>query len=283
MSLQDVVQQREAMLAIRNLTGVFEGLASMRIAQVKSQVLESQRFFDELWGIYSQLRVDGLFRFGRTNKEAAIDKELFIIVTAEGGLSGDIDQKLIQMMSKEYDPRKQDIIVIGHHGAMQLIQQNIQFKKYFTLPSRDKNINIQPLVQEVRQYRETAVYYQTYVSLMVQDVKRLDLSRAVADKGQAVKKSKERITESNYIFEPSTYDVAAHLEQSMTQITLAQVILESKLAQYASRFRAMSVAKEKAGDMFQGSVTLYNRTKRRIHDERLKEVVNGLKNSKGQK
>jgi F0F1-type ATP synthase gamma subunit len=55
--------------------------------------------------------------------------------------------------------------------------------------------------------------------------------------------------------------------------------LESKLAQYASRFRAMSAAKERATDTL-GDVSLsYNRAKRHEKDERLKEVINGLRGS----
>ena len=50
----------------------------------------------------------------------------------------------------------------------------------------------------------------------------------------------EMINEWTYIFEPSTYAVVAHLERSMMQIAVSQLILESKLAQYAARFRAMS-------------------------------------------
>lgn len=282
MSLQEVAHKRDAMFAIKNLTSVFEGLASMRISQVKNQVLESQRFFNELWQIYSQIRVDSLFRFGRSHSEEVIDKQLYIIITAEGGFSGDIDQKLIRMMLKEYDPRKQDIIVIGHHGAMQLIQQDVKFKKYFTLPSRDKNINVQPLVKEVRKYRETAVYYQTYVSLMFQDIKRIDLNSAVMSQAKraAAESPDDIISEATYIFEPSTFEVVAHLERSMTQITLGQVILDSKLAQYASRFRAMSMAKDKAGELHDDTIVLYNRTKRRIQDERLKEMINGLRSTK---
>jgi ATP synthase F1 gamma subunit len=278
--LQEVAERRAAMDTIVNLTSVFEGLASMRIAGVKNQVLQSQEFFSEIWHMYQQIRVDSLFRFGRGHGEDVIKKQLYIVITAEGGFSGDIDQKLIKMMLKDYNPDKQDIIVIGHHGALQLIQSGIGFKKYFTLPSRDKNINVRPLVQEVRHYESTAVFYQTYVSLMVQDIKRIELQSAVAQQGQAVEgkaSTEEVISEATYIFEPSTFDVVAHLERSMTEIALSQVILDSKLAQYASRFRAMSMAKDKSNELAGDLTMLYNRTKRRIQDERLKEMINGLR------
>lgn len=278
--LQEVAAQRLAMDTIVNLTGVFEGIASMRISQTKSQVLQSQKFFSELWQIYSQLRVDNLFRFGRTQSEKVINKTLFIVITSEGGFSGDIDQRLIKNMLSQFDSNKNDIIVIGHHGAVQLIQAGISFKKYFTLPSKDKNINVLPLIKEARAYKDTIVFYQTYVSLMVQEVKQIDLFHAVQEEGKNVKSTDEFISEANYIFEPSTFDVVAHLERSMMQIALSQVILDSKLAQYASRFRAMSMAKDRANDLHNELGITYNRTKRRIQDERLKEMINGLRKSR---
>lgn len=276
--LQEVATQLKAMETIVDLTSVFEGIASMRIAQVKNQVLQSQKFFSELWQMYSQIRVDQQFRFGRAGREAAVDKQLYIIITSEGGFSGDIDQKLISWMLEQYNPEQQDIIVVGHHGAIQLIQNHVSFKKYFTLPSRDRNINVQPLVSEVGRYQSTVVFYQSYVSLMVQDVKRIELQHAVTEEAKQVNlQGEDVISEFTYIFEPSTYEVVAHLERSMMQIALSQVILDSKLAQYASRFRAMNMAHERADELFDSLTMQYHRTKRRTKDERLKEMINGLR------
>ena len=275
--LQEVGAQRNAMNTIVDLTSAFEGLASMRISQTKTQVLQSQQFFDELWQMYSQIRVDDLFRFGRGQGEKVIDKQLYIIITAEGGFSGDIDQKLINWMLSQFNATEQDIIVIGHHGALQLIQAGVSFKKYFALPSRDRNINVQPLVREVRQYKSTTVFYQTYVSLMFQDIRKIELNTAVQERGEKVNTGEDIISEATYIFEPSAFEVMAHLERSMMEIALSQVILDSKLAQYASRFRAMTMANDKADEWYRDLNTLYNRTKRRIQDERMKEIINGLR------
>lgn len=277
----DIEKDEKAMGTLVELTSAFEGIASMRIAQIKNQVLESTKFFDELWGIYSQLRVDSTFSFGRDDKTTTkiIDKELFIIITAEGGFSGDIDQKLVQLMLKDYDKDKNDIIVIGHHGALQLAQRGVTYQKYFKLPNKDKNINVTPIIREVQQYRTTKCFYQEYVSLMVQDVKRIELSSAVRSKGTESDQAKDVISEDTYIFEPSTYAVAAHLERSMMQIAVSQLILNSKLAQYASRFRAMTASHQRA-DESKGELHLeYNRARRNIKDARLKEIINGMKSA----
>lgn len=278
---QEIEKDEKAMATLVELTGVFEGIASMRIAQIKNQVLQATEFFDALWHIYSQLRVDSLFRFGRgEDDDEVIKKELFIIITAEGGFSGDIDQKLIQLMIKSYDKDKNDIIVIGHHGAVQLAQRNISYEQYFKLPNKDKNINVSPIIEWVQKYETSRVFYQEYVSLMVQDVKSIELSSAVADKGKKSKAGEEIISEENYIFEPSTYNVVDHLESSMLRIAVSQLILNSKLAQYASRFRAMSASHTRAGDAKQELHLDYNRSRRAIKDTRLKEIIVGMKKAK---
>lgn len=276
---QGIIAEANAMSTLVKLTSAFEGLASMRISQVKNQVLESQAFFDELWLIYTQLRVDSLFRYGRNESiHPVTDKELLIIITAEGGFSGDIDQKLISLLLGSYDPNKQDIVVVGHHGAVQLAQRGVSFKKYFKLPEKDKNINTGPIIQLVQEYRSTTVYYQTYVSLMVQDVKRINLSAEVQEKGKSTEmKTDDIISEETYIFEPSNYAVVDHLERSMLQIAVSQVILESKLAQYASRFRAMTSSHTKADELYQDLKLSYSRAVRSSKDERLKEIINGLR------
>jgi ATP synthase F1 gamma subunit len=281
---QEILKEVESTETMVELTSVFEGIASMHIAQIRNQVLQAQEFFSTLWHIYTQLRVDTNFHYGRGQSEADVsDRELYVAITAEGGFSGDIDQRLTKWMLSQYDKAKQDIVVIGHHGAVQLVQQGIEFKKYFKLPDHDTNMNVDPLVKEIQKYKNCSVFYQTYVSLATQDVKRISLSNAVQELGkQDLVKSSEIITDKTYIFEPSTFAVVDHLERSMMQITLSQVILESKLAQYASRFRAMSAAHKKADDTLFDFNMAYNRARRGVKDERLKETINGLRKLRAQ-
>jgi ATP synthase F1 gamma subunit len=276
--LADIAHERDAMFTIVELTSAFEGIASMRIAQIKNQVQSSEQFFGELWRIYSQIRVDELFHFGRgLSVSDVIEKELLILITSEGSFSGDIDAKLLDEALKHYDKTKNDILVIGHHGAVQLAQSGVDYVKSYKLPVKDRDINVSPLVAQVQKYASTVVYYQNYVSLMNQEVKSIKLSAAVSERGKNVAAGGEVITEENYIFEPSTYEVIDHLERSMMQITLSEVILESKLAQYASRILAMTLANDKADESLDDLDTSYARAKRLLKDERLKEVVNAAK------
>lgn len=269
------------MTTLLEITSAFEGIASMRISQIKDLVQQSESFFADLWRIYSQLRVDALFHFGRNQNQIDVNpKELMILITSEGSLSGDIDQRLIAEAITHYKPEANDILVVGHHGAVQLSQRNIKYTREFRMPESDKNINVMPIVLQVQKYRTTTVFYQNYVSLTDQRVKNIQLSSAVAERGQSVSASSEIISEQNYIFEPSTFAVIDHLERSMIQITISEVILESKLAQYASRFKAMSAAHSKTSETVDELKFLYNHVKRQTKDERLKELVKVIMSQK---
>lgn len=280
--LAEILKERDAMATMAQLSSAFEGIASMRISQIKDQVLQSQSFFSELWKIYSQIQTSGFFGFGRNQTDfIPIPKELMILITSEGSFSGDIDQRLVRESLKHYDPAKNDILVVGHHGAVQLKQNNVPYIRSFRMPNRDQNINVTPLTAEAQKYESTVIFYEEYESLSKQNIKSIQLGSAVTERGRSVQSSgdvKEIVNEKTYIFEPSTYDVVNHLERSMMQIMLGEVILESKLAQYASRFRAMSAAKDKSNESLGDLSLSYNRAKRHIKDERLKEIMNGLRN-----
>ncbi len=279
---KEISREEDLMGTLVELTSAFEGIASMRIAQIKDQVVQSTNFFNDLWNIYTQLRAGNVFSFGRVKEkpENFIDKELLIIITSESGLSGDIDQKLVELMLKTHNRETNDIIVIGHHGAQLLAQRGVAYKHYFKLPKQDNNINVEPVERLVQQYRTTKLFYQQYVSLMSQDVRSIELSSAVEQRGSATSKSDDIISTFNYIFEPSVHELAAHLERSMMQIALVQLIWESKLAQYASRFRAMTASHERADNDKRALHIEFNRAQRSIKDQRLKEVISGLKKSR---
>ena len=275
----EILAEERSMRTIVSLTSAFESLSSMKMAQTKNKVLISNQFFAEVWNIYKQIRVDVMFNFGRTVDEHPNDKELMILITAPGGLTGDIDQRLIRKFRQHYDPEKNDILVIGHHGAQQLDQAKIKYNVYFDLPKKDY-INVDPLMFEIKKYRTSRIFYQDYVSLSEQVIKDLDLGEVVSDMGKIADLDTvddEAISEKTYIFEPNAYAVASHLETSILRLTLAQFIYDSRLAQLASRFKAMTAAKERSEETAHDLHVQYSRAKRALVDIRLKESLAGLK------
>lgn len=264
---------------VKDLTAVFESLASTQVAKVKNKVELSNAFFHLLWRRYSSIRVDPATRI--TNRELG-DKDakdqVFVIISAEAGLSGDIDQRLIETMKRQYDPATTDIVVLGSHGASQLSQRGIPYIRFFQVPETDHYIDVTPVIDAVLPYSKIIVFYEEYVSLGVQNIQSIDLISSMRTMSEDA--DEDAMTTEDTIFEPSLDEIADEMEMTMMTLALSQTILESSLAQAASRFNAMAVAKKRAGELVGDYMMEFHRSKRSESDRRMREVMISIKKKK---
>ncbi len=273
-----IEKEAREITTVQDLTGVFESLASTQVAKVKNKVELSKEFFHLLWARYSSIRVDPKTRITNRSLADANAKKVFVVISAEAGLSGDIDQRLIEFMHEDYDPATTDIVILGSHGATQLTQRGIPYVRYFKVPESDHYIDVSPVIAAVLPYSQIIVYYEEYVSLGVQNIRKIDLISNVRDMSQNA--PEDMITADDTIFEPSLDEIAEQMEMTMMTLALSQTILESSLAQAASRFNAMAVAKKRAGELLGDFMLEFHRAKRSESDRRLREVLISLKKKK---
>lgn len=269
--------EREAaeITTVKDLTSVFESLASTQVAKVKSKVELSKEFFRLLWQRYSSIRFDPNARITNRTLGEKGAKKVFILISAEAGLSGDIDQRLIERMRQDYNPATTDIIVLGSHGASQLSQRGIPYVRFFKVPESDQYIDVSPVIEATLPYSGIVVYYEEYISLGVQNIRSLDLISSMRDMSEEA--DEDSMTTEETIFEPSLDEIADQMEITMMTLALSQTILESSLAQAASRFNAMATAEKRAGDLVNDFMLEFHRAKRAESDSRLREVLVSLK------
>lgn len=260
---------------LKDLTNVFESLASTQVAKVKNKAQLSQEFFNLLWERYTAIRVDPKKRLTRRDGVGDNGKKVLILISAEAGLSGDLDMRMIETMQSEYQAGNTDIIVLGSHGANQLTQRNIPYVRFFQVPESDNYINVTPVIEAARPYSEIAVYYEEYISLGQQEVRRIDLVTHMHEMSEGVEEG--TMTDADTIFEPSLEQIADQMEDIMMSLALSQTILQSGLAQAASRFNAMTVAEDRAGELLGEYKLEFHRAKRSESDRRLREVLVSIK------
>ncbi len=261
---------------VEDLTGVFESIASTQVAKVKHKVELSKQFFQLLWSRYSAIRIDPTTRITSRQEREGNGRQAFVIISAEAGLSGDIDQRLIETMLQNYDSASTDIVVLGSHGATQLTQRGIKFSRFFQVPESDEYIDVSPVIEAVMPYSKIIVYYEEYVSLGVQEIQTINLITSLKDMSSTAS-DEDAITVEETIFEPSLEEIAEGMEMTMMTLALNQTILESSLAQAASRFNAMAVAKKRAGELLADYKLEFHRAKRAESDRALREVMTSLK------
>lgn len=276
-----IQQDLDQIHVVEDLTGVFESVASIKIARIRNRVIASKEFFAELWQTYRGLRIDPREHLLRKSRNTN-GRNVLVAVTTEGKLSGEIGNKVIDDVVAAYGKNNElDIIVLGSHGATQLREKGIKIAKTFPLPKNDVQFSVADVISTLQDYKQISVFYQMYESLRVQRVGRIELISAVhelsdevddgdeADNGNEV----EIVSSHEYIFEPGAAEIANYLESLMMGVALTQVLMESKLAQFASRFNAMNAAKHRAHDLGAEYSLLFHRAKRAEGDERLKEIM----------
>ena len=271
-----IEKESRQIATVRDLTSVFESLASMQVAKIKDKVKMSEDFFQLLWQRYSLIRVAPGSRITERASQRN-DRRVFVIISAEGGLSGDIDERLIEAMLKDYDASNTDVMVLGTHGATQLKDHNIPFIRFFKVPESDTYIDVTPVIDAIRPYSKITIYYEEYVSLGVQEIKTIDLNSTLQTMSAGADPDQEIMTVEGTIFEPSLDEIAELMEKGMMALAFSQVILASGLAQAASRFNAMAQAKKRAWELINFQNLEFHRAKRSESDRRLHEVLIGIK------
>jgi len=274
-----ILKDTEQITTVEDLTGVFESIASTQVAKIKNKVQTAKEFFNLLWQQYSAIRVDPAQRITAEQRENHNGRKVYVVISADAGLSGDIDQRVIESMMNNYDPKTTDIVVLGSHGATQLTQRGVHYVHLFKVPETDSYIDVTPVINAIKPYEDIVVYYEEYVSLGVQEVKTLDLISNIRDMSSSAGEE-DAITDTETIFEPSIEEIAEQMEGTMMTLAFSQMILESSLAQDASRFNAMAVAKKRAGELVQDYRMEFHRAKRSESDRRLREVLVSLKKKK---
>lgn len=275
LTVKDEVDQ---IAAVERLTTVFEGIASIKISRIRDSVLFSKSFFNEVWQMYSSLRINPEEQMKR-QKGRKKERKIVVAITSEGRLSGglinDVKSRINEVLKEQ---KSSDLMVLGAHGYTTLEQAGISVTYAYSLPNVDQQFDVQNIVDVLRAYSTITVIYQTYESLRVQKVVATELIATIQELGGEIAEEENATTLSseNFMFEPSIALIADQLEALMIEVALTQMIMESKLAQYASRFNAMNRARHKAFDMKTVTTREFFRAKRSESDERLKETMKML-------
>ncbi|MCA9339054.1 F0F1 ATP synthase subunit gamma [Candidatus Saccharibacteria bacterium] len=263
---------------VEDITEVFESIASIKISKIRDRVVASKDFFADLWQTYQELRIDPEEQLKRPHR-AQKDRSVFVVITSEGRLSGDVIGQMKEAVLSALDsPKTTDIVVLGYQGAIQFSQQGIEMLQAYHLPEADAQFGVSEVIELLQEYDQISVFYQTYESLRVQKIARIELIstiRELGDEADVVQQEEgaEIVSSRSYIFEPSIAEIADYLESMMMEVALTQIIMESKLAQYASRFNAMNAAKHRAHELTKEYSRQFHRAKRNESDERLKETM----------
>lgn len=276
MSLQTraLKEELETIGHVEELTEVFQNTASIKIREIRRKVLNSKVFFNDLWGIYQQVRVESPVSL---RDKAKNDKQLIIFIASPTGLSGASDLQVMSRIKQDYSAAAYDVVVIGSHGLSLLRQNNIQPIRSFETPDIAQTFTVEPILDLVETYQTTIAYFDSYVSLTQQRPTKLELllePQQLTEEERTLMREGgvEVIAAGNFIFEPSVDEAILTLEQAMLSTTITQLLFESRLSQLASRFTSMTIAHDRARTEQKKTFYRYLAARRSERDEMSRQI-----------
>jgi F0F1-type ATP synthase gamma subunit len=251
---------------LQSISSIYEITSIQKVDNTKDYILKAQQFFIDIRELYTVLSKARNLNNEDRNK---IDKTVCLVMTSSGSFSGAADDEIIRMINEDSELKNSDIIIVGQRGVAKIELTGRKYILAFESPDISKPIDVSPLVYEIEKYKKSFVVYQEYKNLIVQDIIKLNL-----DPNDALADSRDQVIDlSTYILEPNYSEIMDYIESSILSITITQIIYESRLSEFANRFKTSQIINQKVNSKLDSLKLGYNQAKRRIRDERLREQI----------
>jgi ATP synthase F1 gamma subunit len=266
-NINDIKQYLSDLSSMKNLTSTFEQVASIRMNQIRDQVVIRKEFFSDVWGIYSNLKL-----LDRNYETIKSDRFAIIIVCSSYGLIGNMNNQIIDLAKKDITD-KSDIFIIGEKGKAILDLRKVPYKKSYIFEDDITDDFVSIILSDIKNYGDIRVFYEEFQSISVQTPKKIYLNFS------SYKEKFNKVNYKDYLFEPSYKEILRYLESIMVSMMFTQILYESHLSQYASRMVIMNESSQKASGKLNNARIDYNRIKRQLSDNAMKLIfTNFLKN-----
>ncbi len=289
-SIKELGANIGAVDTIQSITSVYEGIASLRMNQVKDTVEKTKQFIEGVATVYQHAKSAYLTSLEKTAKKGKnkIDplsklkrngKTVYVYLSANehlyGSLIMDVYQDFIIDVAKD---TKADVVVIGEFGRALVETASLANKVSYFKINDDK-----PTPEEITKVFEVLISYQRVIlhygkmrTLLTQVPDRIEITGGVdpTSQPQAVK---------DYLFEPSPEAVMDFFEGEIIGALFNQKVFEHQLSRFASRMVAMDQASQNALVLTGGLKKDLNRAKKRVQNTKQLDVFAGISLWKGDK
>jgi len=282
MEKNDVDAYINGLISLLNVTQTYAQISSRHVMNIRGSVVMNRDFtssvyeiFQEVVSSYSQ-EVALLAKKNRGKNNELITflphngKTVFVFLSANTGLFGDIINKTFRYMMKDLKQSGAEVTVVGRLGrTMFQVGAPNQPYSYFDYPDYGTSQEeFMKLISHLVQYEEIHVYYSQFQSMVNQEPVKFKI-----DAQTPMSVSIHKGDQKHFIFEPNLSSILKFFESEIFTSVIDQVLQESQLAKSASRILAMNRATKNIEEELKKSKIRQNREK---HGKENKRLINSM-------
>lgn len=278
-TLQDIKRRIRSVDSTKQITKAMEMVAAAKLRRAKTQV-ESARPY----GLKMQLMLESLAGAAAglhhpLFEERKVKSSLLVIVTADRGLCGSYNSNIIRNAVRYLKESPRDSVKLGLVGrkAVSFFKKK-PYPIAFTIPRTDGKADI-PMVRELAnditnryekgEVDEVRLLYTLFISTATHKItleKFLPIEKPEgADEG----------VPSEYIFEPSAYEIFANLVPRYCMTKILTALLEAFASENGARMVAMGNATRNAEEMIEHLTLVRNKARQAAITKELLDIIGG--------
>jgi len=244
MQTKDIVEEQKFMSVLQTIATAYQDISVMKMKETRGFIDHARRFVENLKSIFESLKYSYPL-LDRLNRDEPEKKPLAkIVITANTKFHGDILRRIFEAFLKDQN-EKGDVFLIGRIGKdlMQEYGQKAAVKLFDISDINMKMGDLKPLIYYLLQYKKIYVYHAKFSSIVRQDpiVTELTNINKLLEEELIEEQEDRSLAEAlpTYLFEPSGEKIVSFLNDNVIISLMRQAVLETQLARFAARLKAM--------------------------------------------
>jgi F-type H+-transporting ATPase subunit gamma len=247
-NLKDIISEIDELGNLKNLTGAYQEISTMKMRRIRSDVLASRDFIDELTKIYQEITISyrnqilELLKTKKDTKSLSLRQQngqtACVFLSANSGLFGAIMKQTYDQFADFIEKNNAYAIIVGDYGK-ELFTRQFPSRKFTFFPlegSASPGETFKNITKELLPYQNVIMFYARFNTMASQNVTVLDVA------GEKTASLVEEIKKINYHFEPSLETILQFFEQEIFANIIEQNFTDSELARHAYRIVALDTA-----------------------------------------
>jgi F-type H+-transporting ATPase subunit gamma len=253
-----IKNELNSVASLNQLISSLEELSAMRYRKTKNNVLTTRSYLDEINFLYKQVK-NNYKRVKESSGEKFVETKfreptkgtVYVLLTANGGLFGDVISKNFSNF-RNYVTRipADEVIVVGSVGQKLIEFSDLKEKinySYFPLSdaSGDRE-NLDSILRHCLDFKTIVIFYTKFIEILNQKPMADSVTGDIVfEEAISSFETNQPQFETDFLFEPDIEKVLGLFETQMINTLFEQKILESGLSKFTSRMVALDSASQK--------------------------------------
>ena len=277
-TMRDIKRRIGSVQNTKKITRAMKMVAGAKLRRSQDKAENARPFFNKTRKVLLDVEKHSRNANHELLNEREGKKHLYILITADRGLCGAYNSKVIDKFKKSInDDEENTILAIGSKGRdyfkkrnYEILSEYIQIDDYpdFDLARKIGNEVISLFKEEM--VDKVSLIYTHFITALSQEVKTIPFLPV-----ESPEERERDEVQVEYIYEPSADEVLDVILPQYVYNVLYSSLLESKASEYGSRMTAMDSATDNADDMIDELTKTYNRARQSEITKEITEIVSG--------